>query len=83
MEQQRTLFSYSFGTHWLNSLNEPGELTPSCLDILQRLVRNARHEGSREWEDLLIALWRLESRRVEFIRSLDQSDAFSSPFPPA
>lgn len=77
MEQQRTLFSYSFGTHWLNSLNEPGELTPSCLDILQRLVRNARHEGSREWEDLLIAMWRLESRRVEFIRSLDQSDAFS------
>lgn len=76
-DQQRLLFSYSYKMHWLVGLNEPGEIGSASIDVLQKLIRNARHEGTPEWEQLLISFWRLDEERVAFIRSLDQDEALA------
>jgi hypothetical protein len=77
LEAQHALFGRSSGKHWLDALNEPGDLGPACLDMLQKLVRNSVGSSDEKWEELLIAFWRLDAERASFIRSMDREDSFA------
>lgn len=78
MDMQRRLFSLGKGDYWMEAFTEPGELVPLCLEMLERLCRVQRSKKSKEWEDLLIQVWRMdEFSRVRFLRTLEQDEAMA------
>lgn len=76
-EKQKELFSLSFSAHWLKAFTEPGELTAESVALVDRLCRLQYDAESKEWEQLVIQCWRLDSQRVGFLRSIAKDEAFA------
>jgi hypothetical protein len=75
---QRRLFSLGRGEYWMEAFIEPGELAPQCLEILERLCRVHKSKRGKEWEALLIQVWRMdELTRVRFLRTIDQDESMA------
>lgn len=74
---RQQIFSLSFGDTWLRALSEPGEVDSHCIDILNKCLRITRNELQKEWQNLLIMIWRLDSRRTDFFKGLPRTEAFS------
>lgn len=74
--RQRVL-SLSYGDTWLQALSEPGEVDNHCIDVLNKCLRITRNELQKDWQHLLITIWRLGSRRADFFKGLPQAEAFS------
>ena len=82
MDMQRRLFSLGRGDYWMESFTDPGELVPHCLEMLERLCRVQRSKKGKDWENLLIQVWRMDELvRVRFLRSLDQGAAMAIVHP--
>lgn len=78
LDMQRRLFSLGRGEYWMESFIEPGELVPQCLEILERLCRVHKSKRGKEWEALLIQVWRMdELTRVRFLRTIDQDESMA------
>lgn len=78
LDMQRKLFSLGKGEYWMEAFTDPGELNPICLEMLERLCRVQRSKKSKDWEALLIQVWRMdESVRVKFLRTLEQDEAMA------
>ncbi|MCB0364480.1 MAG: hypothetical protein H6624_03520 [Bdellovibrionaceae bacterium] len=82
MDMQRKLFSFGKGDYWMEAFTDPGELTPLCLQMLERLCRVQRSKKGKDWENLLIQVWRMEEQtRIRFLRQIDQEIAMAIVHP--
>ena len=72
------LFSLSYRASWLDALSRPGLLDMKSFEILEELQRAGLTEHSASYEDLLLYVWRLETkeRENEFFKQIDPEDAF-------
>jgi hypothetical protein len=77
LDMRQKIFSLTYGAHWLEALVKPGILDINSFELTHRLNRIIRKQNEHEWQNLLISVWRLNDRRGEFLRNLDQKDAFS------
>ncbi|MBK7842409.1 MAG: hypothetical protein IPJ71_01745 [Bdellovibrionales bacterium] len=78
LDMQRRLFSLGRGEYWMEAFIEPGELVPQCLEILERLCRVQKSKRGKEWEALLIQIWRMdELTRVRFLRTIEQEESMA------
>lgn len=75
-EIQAELFSYSFGQHWIQALNEPGFMDFECIETLQSLTQNTRDLRSYRIRHTVLAVWRLDEERAKFLRTLQRDEAF-------
>lgn len=76
-EVRKKLFGYSKGDQWLQALAEPGEVSNSCLEVLQKCARVQRAIERTDWQELLILVWRLNDKAAEFFKNTDQEKAFN------
>jgi len=74
---RRKIFSYSFGSSWLDAMTNPGEVNSTCVETLNKCLRLQRNDMEIEWQALLILVWRLGDKRKEFFRGMNQAEAFA------
>lgn len=79
-ELRQKLFSYSFGQKWMEAMIDPSDVSSYSLEILNKCIKIQRNETDRDWLDLLINVWRLDSHKKEFFSGIPQSEAFSMLF---
>ncbi len=77
IEVRERIFSFSYGNHWLEALTKPGVIDIRMYEVVHQLNRIPRSSNDILWQKLLIYIWRLNDRRGEFLRDLDQSEAFT------
>lgn len=75
--KQRELFGLSYKTSWLSAFTEPGELTSESIELADRLCRIQYEETSKEWEQLVIHVWRQGAGRVKFLATVNKDEAFA------
>jgi hypothetical protein len=76
-EWQKTVFQMGHGQNWLEAFSNPGQIHHDALMILDQMARQRTYTaGDRAWEDLLIQLWRLEDKSINFFKGTDQDHAF-------
>lgn len=73
---RQKIFSFSASQEWLTALSEPGEVSLAAVDVLNRCLRVQRNDLEKEWQELLITVWRLEGRIGEFLIGLSTKDSF-------
>lgn len=74
---QMELFSLSSGNRWLEAFADPQPVNHETLLTLDRLARERSFTSSdRNWENLLIQIWRLGDRSASFFKKLNQDEAF-------
>lgn len=76
-EMQRKLFAYTSDFRWVEALNEPGYLDFECLEIFQHLTQIPREGEDLDWDHAVLAVWRLNEHRTQFIKGLPKDDAFA------
>jgi hypothetical protein len=77
LEIRERIFSLTYGNHWLEAMIKPGILDIKSFELAHQLNRSIRNHNEFEWQQLVIMIWRLNERRGEFLRDLDQNDAFT------
>lgn len=74
---QRDLFGFSPNNRWIDAFAEPRSVTHETLTVLDRLARvRAYSAADRQWETLLIQMWRLGEKSIPFLRKISQDEAF-------
>lgn len=77
-EWQKTIFQLGLDQNWLEAYSNPGQITPESLRLLEQMSRQRSFtSGNREWEDLLIHVWRLGDKSHTFFKRLNQDHAFA------
>ena len=76
-ELTKKIFSYSFGNSWLEALHDPGDVDHNSMSTLNKLIRLQRSEVEKEMQELLVFVWRLEGRQIEFLKGLSSSEAMT------
>jgi hypothetical protein len=71
------IFAGSYGPEWLQAMTEPGEVSFSCVEVLNRCLRHQRNDVDTDWQTLLISVWRLNEKRKDFFRGLNQNESFA------
>lgn len=71
------LFSLSFSNDWLKGYTNPSDVDPSAFELMNKLVRIERDHSKTNWNELLIACWRLDADLVPFLKSIDGQDSLS------
>jgi hypothetical protein len=76
-ESQKNIFKMGRDTKWLQAFTSAGGINQNCLTTLDRMMRERSFSaGDREWEDLLIQVWRLGDKAISFFKSIDSEHAF-------
>lgn len=73
---RQKIFSYSSSQEWLTALSEPGEVSLAAVDVLNRCLRVQRNDLEKDWQELLVTVWRLEGRITEFLTGLSTKESF-------
>lgn len=76
-ELRQKLFSYSFGEKWMEAMIDPSDVSSYSIEILNKCLKVQRNETDKAWLELLIQVWRLDSKKKEFFSGMPQADAFS------
>jgi hypothetical protein len=77
VEWQKKLFPLGIGQNWLEAFCDPGQIDHECLTLLDRIGKERSFSsGSREGEDLLIQLWRMGEKGIQFFKRIPQDHAF-------
>lgn len=76
-KMQQKLFAYSSGFYWIEAFHSPGVLDFKCTEVLQQLTQNPREGDDAEWEKTVLAVWRLNENRTQFLKSLPKDEAFA------
>lgn len=75
---QKSLFPLGHGQNWLEAFTQPGPVDHECLVILDRISKERNYAAtSRESEDLLIQIWRMEEKGISFFKKIPQEHAFN------
>jgi hypothetical protein len=76
-ESQTNIFKMGRDTKWLQAFTSAGGINQNCLTSLDRMVRERNFNASdRDYEDLLIQIWRLGDKAISFCKSIDSEHAF-------
>jgi hypothetical protein len=76
-DSQRNIFKMGRDTKWLQAFSSTGSINQNCLKTLDKMMRERGFSASdRDWEDLLIQIWRLGDKAISFIKSIDSEHAF-------
>lgn len=75
LEKQKEIFALSSSPEWLEAYSEPGELTGESVELADRLCRLNYVKGSKNWEHLLIQVWRMGSDAAKFLREVPKEEA--------
>jgi hypothetical protein len=76
-EWQKTLFPLGQGQSWLEAFSHPGRIDHDCLVTLDRLGKERSYVGGdRNWEDLLIQIWRMGEKSIPLFKKIQQDHAF-------
>lgn len=76
-ESQKQLFKVGRDTKWLQAFSSGGGINQTCLNTLDRMTREREFSASdRDWEDLLIQIWRLGDKAIGFFKTIDSEHAF-------
>lgn len=71
------IFSFSSHRAWMDACIEPGEISIKCVEVLNRCLRLVRAESDSRWQELMILVWRLDTRLLKFLAGLPQNEAFA------
>lgn len=77
LEVRQKLFSYSYGDKWMEAMIDPSDVTSQSIEILNRCLKNPRNELDKDWQVLLVCVWRLADKKKEFFTGLSSQEAFS------
>lgn len=77
IELQKNFFSFSNGSHWMEALSKPGELTLKTLETLEALGSVKTTEFRENWEKLLIQIWRMGHEASPFLKSMKPDEAMA------
>lgn len=77
IEMRKTLFSYSYGDKWMEAMIDPSDVSSVSIEILNKCIKNPRNEFNKEWQLLLICVWRLSAKKKDFFTGLSSADAFN------
>ncbi len=77
IDTQRELLSLSRGTHWMDAMTYPGELSMRCLEVVEELGRVKPSSYNKTWEQLLIQVWRMDTGATTFLKKLDFDNAMT------
>jgi hypothetical protein len=76
-DSQKQIFKMGRDTNWLQAFTSSGGINHNSMKSLDLITRErAFSAGDREWEDLLIQVWRLGDKSVGFFKSIDTEHAF-------
>lgn len=75
-EIMNKLFSFSTESYWLLALSEPKDMNSGCIELLNKLVR-LQDSLNPELDEILIQMWRLGDDLTQFIKTLNQNEAFT------
>lgn len=77
IEVRQKLFSLSYGDKWMEAMIDPSDVSSHSIEILNRCLKNPRNELDKEWQFLLITVWRLSDKKKDFFNGLSSQEAFS------
>jgi hypothetical protein len=77
VEIRQKLFSFSYGDKWMEAMIDPSDVSSHSIEILNKCLKNPRNDLDKEWQQLLIGVWRLADKKKEFFAGLSSSEAFS------
>jgi len=75
--KQEEIFSLSSQHYWLDAFSNPGELGTEALELIDRLSRIYYEAEQKDWQALLIQVWRMGNHRTSFMKDLKKEDAFA------
>ncbi len=76
-ESQKTIFKMGRNTNWLQAFSSSGMINQTCMKTLDVMTRERDFcANDRDWEDLLIQVWRLGDKAVNFFKTIDSEHAF-------
>ena len=75
---QKTIFQMGIDKSWLEAFSNPGQITPESIRLLEQMSRQRSFTaGDRDWEDLLIHVWRLGDKSHSFFKNMNQDHSFA------
>lgn len=76
-DNQKTILQLGRSSKWLEAFAFPTQIDQSCIKALEEITRNREFKKSdRDWENLVIQLWRLDEKLVGFIKEMNVEHAF-------
>ena len=74
---QKTLLWMGRDQQWLEAFSSPGQIGHEGLILLDQMSRQRNYTaGDRQWEDLLIQVWRLGDKASGFFKKMNSEHAF-------
>jgi len=74
--KQEEIFGLTYHSSWLDAFSNPGELSGQTLEVLDRISRIHGDQYDKEWDRLLIQVWRFGEDRVRFLKTINKDEAF-------
>lgn len=74
---QERLFMLSYKPVWLEAFIDIGELSTETYEFANRLSIKDRKKENKEWEELLILVWRLEDSLTTLMQKINQDEALA------
>jgi hypothetical protein len=78
-EVRAKLFGWGRDIVWVEAMLHPGQLTLEAMDVLRGMMRHSRlgDAANRPWQELLIAVWRLDEKRDAFLQKVPSDTALA------
>ena len=74
---QKTLLWMGRDQQWFEAFSSPGQIGHEGLILLDQMSRQRNYTaGDRQWEDLLIQVWRLGDKASGFFKKMNSEHAF-------
>jgi hypothetical protein len=74
---QKTLLWMGRDQQWFEAFSSPGQIGHEGLILLDQMSRQRNYTaGDRQWEDLLIQVWRLGDKASGFFKKINSEHAF-------
>lgn len=74
---QKTVLWMGRDKEWFEAFSSPASIGPEGMVLLDQMSRSRSYvAGNRQWEDLMIQVWRLGDKTTNFIKTINQEHAF-------
>jgi hypothetical protein len=74
---QKTVLWMGRDKEWFEAFSSPASIGPEGMVLLDQMSRSRAYvAGNRQWEDLMIQVWRLGDKTTNFIKTINQEHAF-------
>jgi len=77
VEHQQRIFSRGRGKTWYEVFSSHGNLDDTSLQLLDKMLRMRKPDANKSWSELLVQIWRLDSRASEFFPELEMKESMA------